>query len=541
MPHDYETPVLIIGGGPVGFALALDLAWRGKRSIVAERDSATAEVMLAKANGLDERTMEHFRRWGLHERLVAVGFPQEYPGDTVYCTSLTGKYIGRSLLPSIATEPLPQGSSETRNTCPQYELDKLLCNAVSERGLTEVIYNATFDQIDQDQSGVTTTLVDTRSGKNIRVRSDYVVGCDGAGSAVRKALGIPFEGPQLDFSLSIMLRIPRFELPYNIANGQRYLLIDENGTWGILTFIDGREIWRLTMVGSQEKLDSDAHDDRGAVIRALGTDQIPFEIVRRIPWRRSQCVAARYRSGRVLLAGDSAHTTSPTGGHGLNTGLGDVSDLSWMLAGTLEGWAGPRLLDAYEKERRPVGIRNGRKSTENYKDWVDNSGYKGVLDPGEAGDNRRFEIGKMLIKSLHSEWYSTGIALGFRYENSPAIIPDGTPPPPDDPVEYLPTTRPGHRAPHFTLADGRSVLTLFGKEFVLLRMAATEIDVARFEGAALQSEMPLRVVDITEKEGVELYERRLVLVRPDGHVAWRGDVAPADAQNVVDVLTGRSA
>lgn len=538
MAVDFTTPVLIIGGGPVGFATALDLAWRGIPSMVAERDAGTAQVMLAKANGLDERTMEHFRRWGLHERLTAVSFPQDYPGDTVYCTSLTGDLLGRSVVPSINEEISPRGAGEKRNTCPQYELDKLLARAVVERGLTNVRYNATFGKLKQDADGVTTELLDSGTGEPFTVRSKFLIACDGAGSAVRRALDIPFEGPQLDFSLSVMVRVPEMRLPPLLARGQRYMCIDATGTWCIFTFMDGRQIWRLTTVGAQDKLDADTYDVEADIRRALGTDDIEFEVIRRIPWRRSQSVAREYRMGRVLLAGDSAHTMSPTGGHGLNTGLGDVSDLTWMLEAELNGWAGPKLLDAYGLERRPIAIRNGAKSTESYKGWVDNSGYAQVLDQTPEGEAARKRIGDNLVESLRAEWFSHGTALGFRYEGSPIIVPDGTPAPADDPSEYVATARPGHRAPHVALADGRSILSLFGHGFVLLRLGAEGIDISQLDQAAKAVGMPFATIDLDEPEVIETYERKLVLVRPDGHVAWRGDAPPDDSRKLIDTVRG---
>jgi 2-polyprenyl-6-methoxyphenol hydroxylase-like FAD-dependent oxidoreductase len=538
MAETFDTPVLIVGAGPVGLTLALDLGWRGHQSTIVEREPDIERGLRAKASGLDERSLELVRRWGLHERVTAVGFPNDYPGDTLYCTSMHGMVMGRSHLPPVKDEIPPKGASETRNTVPQWELDRLLVQAVTERGHTMVRCNATFADLTQDELGVTTQVVDPGTGETTTIRSRYVVGCDGAGSAVRRHLDIPFVGRQLDFSLSVTVRIREMTLPEQLARGQRYLLIDESGVWGIFTFMDGREIWRLTVVGAQDKLGADTHDDAALIRRALGSDDIEFEILRREPWRRSQCVAASYRHGRVLLAGDSAHTMSPTGGHGLNTGIGDVSVLGWMLSGALDGWAGPKLFEAYEVERRPIGLRNGLKATSNYGDWVDRSRYAGVTKDGAEGEAARARTGQMLISALASEWHSPGTALGYRYEGSPVIVADGTPEPPDDPVTYLPTTRPGHRAPQAALADGRSLVGLFGRGFVLLRVAAADVDVEPFQKAAAASGLPLTVEDVEGPEVAAMYERRLVLVRPDGHVVWRGDVVPDDCVAILDVARG---
>jgi hypothetical protein len=274
------------------------------------------------------------------------------------------------------------------------------------------------------------------------------------------------------------------------------------------------------------------------VRRALG-DGIPFEILRVAPWRRSACSASTYRVGRVLLAGDAAHTMSPTGGHGLNTGIGDVSDLGWMLTALIEGWGGQGLLEAYDLERRPVAVRNAASSTANYQGWVDGSDCADVLDPGPVGADARRHIGERLIGSLHTEWHSLGLDLGFRYEDSPIIVSDGTPAPPDDTSHYEPTARPGHRAPHAWLDDGRSMLDLFGRGFVLLRFGPPEGPDDEMEKSAARIGMPLQVIDIAEPGIAHAYQARLVLVRPDGHVAWRGEHLPDDIPALLDIVRGQ--
>jgi hypothetical protein len=256
-----------------------------------------------------------------------------------------------------------------------------------------------------------------------------------------------------------------------------------------------------------------------------------------MPWRRSQFTADRFTAGRILLAGDAAHTTSPTGGHGLNTGIGDVSDLGWMLNALLSGWGGDHLLAAYNAERRPVAIRNGTSSTKNYGAWVQAVGRDLVLDDTPEGEAQRRAVGEQMNAMLAQEWYSFGIAMGYRYDASPIVVPDGTPPPPDDPSEYVQTARPGHRAPHAWLADGRSTIDLFGDGFTLLRLGFAG-DVTPLTAAAADCDVPLRVVAIDDPTIARLYQRRLVLVRPDGMVAWRADTLPDDVAALVATVTG---
>lgn len=531
-----ETPVLIAGGGPVGLALSLDLAHQGIASIVAEQDAGTALVMLAKAGTLNERTMEFCRRWGLVGQ-VAKGFPDDYPRDNVYCTSLSGFLIGRTPVPSTLDRGLPDGGPEMLRRCGQHLFDKILADAVMASGRGQVRYNARFERFVQDGSGVTSELTDTRTGQTLTVRSQYLVACDGSGSTIRKALGIGFSGEHMDYSLSAMVRIPRLEAHHRFGRAERFMFIGPEGTWANMTSVDGESLWRFTVVGSEAAIGQADFDVAAVIRRAFGGLDIPFEIVRIVPWRRAQFLADSYREGRVLLAGDAVHTTSPTGGHGVNTGIGDATDVSWMLAALLQGWGGQGLLEAYTTERRQVALRNFSSSTQNYKVWV-GKGMGNVAQDGPQGEAARRNIGAFLRTALHQEWFSQGIGMGYCFEGSPLIVPDGTPRPHDDPTRYVQTSRPGHRAPHAWLADGRSALDLFGKGFVLLRFGAKAPDATPLLAAASRVGMPLHVVHIQQPEIGVLYERSLVLVRPDGMVAWRGDALPDDAQVLVNITRG---
>jgi 2-polyprenyl-6-methoxyphenol hydroxylase-like FAD-dependent oxidoreductase len=534
---DLETPVLIVGGGPVGLALALDLAVRGIRSTLVERDEGTAAELLAKAGTLNERTMEHCRRLGISAAIANVGFPDDHPRDTVYCTALNGFVLGRDYRPSTNDRAPSPESPEILRKCPQFRFDPLLAKAVQERGLTQIMYGTSWLAASQDDRGVTSALAVGR--EPVTVRSKYLVGCDGAGSAVRRAAGIGFTGRQLDYSVSAMIEVEHLERYHPLGRAERYMFIGTEGTWANLTAVDGRTLWRLTLVGAEERLAPEHLDFDAIMRRAMGNDRGEWTVRRVMPWRRSQFTADRYTAGRILLAGDAAHTTSPTGGHGLNTGLGDVSDLGWMLDALLCGWGGDQLLAAYSAERRPVAIRNGTSSTKNYGAWVRAVGRDLVLDDTPEGEAQRRAVGEQMNAMLAQEWHSFGVAMGYRYDASPVVVPDGTPPTPDDPSEYLPTARPGHRAPHAWLADGRSTIDLFGDGFTLLRLVGGG-DAGPLEAAAADRGVPLRVIAVDDPAVARLYERRLVLVRPDGMVAWRADSLPDDASSLVATVTGKA-
>jgi len=538
MQHD--VPVLIVGGGPVGLATALDLSWRGVRSVLVEEDARTAPVLLAKAGTLNARTLEFCRRWGIADRVANWGAPDDYPRDTVYCTALDGLLIGRDPSPSQRERRPPPFSPEMLQKCPQHVFDPLLARTVQELGHCDLRYATRMVSLAQDERGVSAELEDLTTGERRRLRAAYLVACDGAASPIRRALDIPFEGATLDYSVSAMLRIEQLERYHRFGRAERFMFIGRQGTWCNMTSVDFQSLWRLTLVGSEERLDPARLDIQAVLRQAFGELEIPCEVLRVVPWRRSQCTAARYVQGRVVLAGDAAHTTSPTGGHGLNTGLGDVFGLGWVIEALVRGWGGPALLQAYEAERRPVAIRNGESSTRNYKGWVNRDAqYQLVEEPGPAGDAARAAIGRQLSEMLYPEWNSTGIGLGYRYEDSPVVVPDGTPAPPDDPSEYLQTARPGHRAPHVWLADGRSTLDLFGRGFVLLQLDTDARAPDALLAAARQRGVPLQLLPLAEPEVLRAYERPWVLVRPDGHVAWRGRRLPEDAGVLLDTVAGR--
>lgn len=531
-----DAPVLIIGGGPVGLATALDLGRRGVRSIVVERDRGTGVELLAKAGTLNERTMEICRLWGVADAVARCGFPDDVNLDTLYCTTLDGLLIGIDPRPATKDRVQPAGAVEMLRKCPQFLFDPILAEAAAATGHVELLYGHQFDRLEQDAEGVNAEVTNIADQTARTLRGRYLVGCDGAGSRVRRGLGIDFPGRMLSYSVSAMLRAELGDSQFGVRN--RYMFVDEGGTWANLTSVDGCQLWRFTLVGNEAKLDPAVHDITIDIRRAFGPG-IPFEVQRVLPWRRSQCTADRYRLGNVFLAGDAAHTTSPTGGHGLNTGIGDAFALGWMLGAALSGHGGPGLLDGYEAERRPIAIRNSSISTENFNSWIAAADFSGVLVAGPDGDQTRARIGTELSAALQQEWTSTGVALGYRYEDSPLVVPDGTVAPSDPAQTYCQTARPGHRAPHAWLAEGRSTIDLFGDGYVLLRFEAG-IDVGTMVAAAQDRGIELRIVDIDSSEIARLYERALVLVRPDAHVCWRSDTAPerAEAVRVIATVAG---
>ena len=257
-------------------------------------------------------------------------------------------------------------------------------------------------------------------------------------------------------------------------------------------------------------------------------------------WTRRSVVAERYARGRIFLAGDAVHQLSPTGALGMNTGIGDAVDLGWKLAAMLQGWGDAGLLASYDAERRPIGARNVRLTAEFYGEHGKFDGLAAIEEGSAAGTQVRQRIGDALVGGIGRMFRTTGLQLGYCYEDSPICVPDGTPPYPDDPEDFTPSTRPGSRAPHVWLDDDRSILDLYGRGFVLLRFGSGAPDSSGFEAAAASRRLPLEVVTVSKPEATDLYKHRLVLVRPDGHVAWRADEMPLNPAAVVDKVRGAS-
>jgi 2-polyprenyl-6-methoxyphenol hydroxylase-like FAD-dependent oxidoreductase len=458
----------------------------------------------------------------------------------VYCTGLGGHLLEREEYGSQSEQPRPAESPEQRTWCPQLFLDPLVARALSRHKSARMLYRHRFESYAERADHISARVTDTESGRSIDIRAQYLVAADGAASGIRAMAGIEQEGnPNLGYSINIYFRAPELLTWNPMGEAERYILVGPEGTWGNITVVDGRENWRLTLMAGKEKVDLDAFEPSAAVRRAIADDTVPFEVTAVRPWRRSELISRTYRAGRVFLAGDAAHTMSPTGGFGMNTGAIDAANLGWKLEAALQGWAGERLLDSYTVEQRQVALRNARASTHNFHLWTALRALCGsILNPTPEGEAARREVGRRMKEGLRIEWECLGVQLGYRYEDSPICVADGTPPAPDPISEVVQTARPGARAPHVWLADGRSTLDLFGRGFVLLRLGRKPPDASGIVEAAVEPGVPLRVETIAEPAVADAYEAKLALVRPDGHVAWRADAQPKDAGALIDVVRG---
>lgn len=521
MTENAETQVAIVGGGPVGLALAVELGLRGVACILVEQHEGHPSV--PRMSGVSSRCMEFCRRWEIAEKVRGAAWSSTHPSDFVYVESMIGRELARLKIPSYRErEGRIDYSPEGAATCPQIYFDPLLAGkARSVDGVT-LEYCTRLLSFEQDKDQVRAHLVDTRTGESRTLSSRYLVGCDGAGGTVRRTLGIPLDGQgTIARSVNIFFRSTEFMEMHDKGWARFFRCFDEDGCWGEAIGIDGKELWRLSVFADPEP---DTSGD--GYLRKLAGRDFDYEILDVSPWERRDSVARRFRRGRVLIAGDAAHEASPTGGAGMHIGVCEAVNLAWKLAAVLDGWGGVGLLDSYEAESKPIAERVVELSTRTFDALA-------ALPGGEAF-RRTYEADPDI---LHTLTLPEQLRAQFCYEGSPICQSDGTPPP-EGADELLPSARPGTRAPHRWIEEGRSMLDLFGGGFVLVRFGAGPPDAAPVATAAARAGVPLEVVDVDHPGAAELYGRRLVLVRPDGHVAWRADTPPDDAGRLIDRVRG---
>jgi 2-polyprenyl-6-methoxyphenol hydroxylase-like FAD-dependent oxidoreductase len=533
-----RVPVLIAGAGPVGLALAIELAWRGIRCLVVEQGDGSVDF--PTTNLANTRTCEHLRRWGIAGRMrFESGYPTDYPRNYLFVTRMNGYEIARFDHPANG-DPNSRSpySPEGRLWISKPYFDPVLHQHVATLPAVEVRYNTALESFQQDGETVTSKIVDVKSGRSETIETDYLVGCDGGRSNIRRQLGIQYQGVFAQgMNVAVLFRSPLLQHT-NHGPAVQYQIINSQIN-GAIAAVDGKELWRLNIRNvKQEQLDELNAPEK--LSHALG-EGIPFELLAVRPWTGHCVVAERYQDGRVFLAGDAAHLNWPAGGFGMNTGVGDAVDIGWKLAAALQGWGGPKLLDSYTLERKPIAMINVNEAAEMRASFDNQTPFSPKIEEdSEAGKQLREKARAVILHTRAKEFQhdSAGIELGYRYENSPICVSDGTPPPVLDHGLYVPSTWPGARAPHVWLEDGRSTLDLFGKGFTLLVLSSIPTATTAFTTAAKKIRLPLEVVALDEPSVRETYERPVVLVRPDGHVAWRGDSAPDNPAAIIDHVRG---
>lgn len=542
-----KVPVLIVGGGPVGLTLGIDLAHRGQSALlVEERTEPSAHP---KATLLGARSMEYFRRWGLDGPIFEAAVPNEHPYYIIFTTRLAGHELHRFRSPSINEgryrDPVAllrhrelQWSPYSKTQIGQQALEPVLRSHAETLTSLQMRHGWRYEDFVQQADHVSATLTEIATGRRETVQAQYVIACDGGNGQIRRTLGIKRNGRgRMRSNVSFFFRSREFLETHGLGLANLYFVFSP-GSFGVFTAIDGKELWNYQYYFLDPTRSTTEPDAADILHRAMGKP-FEFELLQTMHWHHHQSVAREWRKDRVFLAGDAAHLFAPTGGVGMNTGIGDACDLGWKLDAVLRGWGGDSLLDSYERERKPIAIRNSLISATNSDkiDMVMDETPEGISDDSSAAMTAREHLARK-IKWLARQFNSAGTHLGYRYVDSPIIAPDGMPEPPDDPAQVIPSTWPGSRTPHAWLADGRSTLDLFGDGFVLLRLGTSQAGDQELIDAAHEARVPLRCIDLDDPDVATLYERRLVLVRPDGHVAWRGDTAPAEPLKLIDLIRG---
>jgi 2-polyprenyl-6-methoxyphenol hydroxylase-like FAD-dependent oxidoreductase len=529
------VPILIAGAGPVGMTLALSLARLGVQSVLIERNPETTRH--PKMDITNVRSMELFRRLGLARSLRMVAVPEAHCFDVAWVTTMAGHELHRFRYPSVIEKRAEithrnDGSQplEPAMRVSQVVIEPALKRAIEANALVLCKFGTAFEDCTQDADGVTVVARETVTGQTEAIRCAYLAGCDGGASRVRSCLGIQLEGQariaqryMVHFRSSARDMLQRWGIAWHYQS-----------PYGTLIAQDDVDHWTLH-ARPKPGDDLDRVDPNALLARFMGGD-IPGEILIANPWTPHLLVAQVYRQGRVFLAGDAAHQYIPTGGYGMNTGIGDACDLGWKLAALVAGFGGPGLLTAYDAERHPVGLRNCQASARHtdvrmaiaqaYAD-AGNS----IHEPSVEADDRRAALAARIAALGNAENESYGIELGYSYPQSPIVCAETDAEISDDPVRYVPTTAPGARLPSILLGDGSALFDRLGPWFTLIAFGAAP-DVELVE-AARRLGMPLAVVRIDQPGLESIYHCQQLLVRPDQHVAWRGRAAGAEANAII--------
>jgi 2-polyprenyl-6-methoxyphenol hydroxylase-like FAD-dependent oxidoreductase len=516
------TQVLIAGGGPVGLTLARVLATFGIRSILVERnETTTTHPKMDITNG---RSMELFRRAGVIDALRAAAVPESHPFDVSWITTLTGHELHRFRYPSVTEERerirVNNNGAQAREPgmrVSQVEIEPVLKAAADASPEADVRFGVEFVSLQQDESGVTASVRNAREGTTATIRCAYLVGCDGGSSRVRSCLEIELSGQS-----RIM---PRFMTHFR-SNDQA-LLQRWGVAWhyqsvrGTLIAQNDRDIWTLHSRFPEGKTPETINPSE--IIQNFAGRSFEHQVLVANHWSPHLLVADAYQRGRVLLAGDAAHQYIPTGAYGMNTGIGDAFDVGWKLAAVLSGFGGRGLIDSYEVERRPVGLRNRSASARHNNVRVEiGKLYCPELDaPDGVGQQTRERVSSRIAELGNRENECRGIEFGYSYEHSAVVraepgVHAGT-----DFVTYEPTTLPGCRLPSTFLRDGSALFDRLGPWFTLITFG--KCDPSTLIAAARDNRMPLTLVRLDEPELQPIYEAKMLMVRPDEHVCWRGN------------------
>jgi 2-polyprenyl-6-methoxyphenol hydroxylase-like FAD-dependent oxidoreductase len=543
--------VVIIGGGPVGMMLALNLAALGVRSTIINRE--TGPRWHPKGSTQNARTMEHYRRLGFVDAVRSVGLPRDLQTDVTYFTSLNGWELARIAMPSEAEKLAARAKAQADDQeveplyrCNQMHAEAVLFDRVQACAMIDKRYGFECTAWREDDDGVTAEIENLATGEKETIRGHYIAGCDGAHGIIRRQLGYGFRGesptiqPYLGGPMvSSYIRAP--DIP-TVARTRcwQYWVVNTDIRANIVA-VDGKSEFLFTTRLERPDQVPDESMIAAAFRAGVGAD-IAVEFIAHATWTAGQFfVAERFGAGRAWLAGDAVHLFTPSGGFGMNTGVDDAANLAWKLAAMVQGWGGPELLQSYDVERQPIAFRNTGASKALTRGIGATPVRPEIGEASEAGAAARREAGEYLSGG-RPEFASLGVQLGARYDASPIVVSDGTAPPSDDLFEYRPSGVPGGRAPHVWIGEGRdagdSLFDQFGPGFTVLTLGSKPPQADGLLAAFARRGIPVKAVEVASPVARDLYERDIVVVRPDQHIAWRGNADPPDAAEVVAQMTG---
>ena len=555
-----STPVLIIGGGPVGLCLALFLDyWDIPCTILNTGETARIHP---KGNGQNARTMEHYRQIGISDEVRKLGLPSDHPFDQGFFTTFSAHKIFRYPCPSWneREEVRRKGPVTDQFVEPMFRVNQMYVEQYlleKVRGCKNVDVRFGWEAVDfvQSKDGVTVHACKVDNTAKAAWFTDYVVDCSGGRSFIRRRLGIDYVGDVQTKDAhwagefyTIWLRISKL-YPRHLGRRRAWMNWAVNAdpdTGSVLIALNGKDEFEMMIKAHDPSKGVDAAEVKTWTRQAIGAD-IEIEVLAYAPWTAGAALAVeKYRKDRIFLAGDSAHLFTPVGAFGMNTGIDDAHNLAWKLAALFHGWGGPKLLESYEIERRPIGFRNTGACRKYSTKWLGPEIPDELEVDTPGGEEARKKAAKMgYIQNNHfvvlEDEDCTGVQLGARYDDSPLIVPDGKPP--EDNLDiYHPSGVPGGRVPHIWLDGkheiGSSLFDRLRKGFTLLLLPSCNVDTHPLEKAAEARNIPFKVLNVFRSEAAELYERSMLMVRPDQYIAWRGDALPEDCDKLLDQVCG---